>query len=157
MAGESPIVGLNPLFESIQSIAIYSTRARLYLVGSDQVPARVPSDSFQAKTHFRVLKIDRTETNELAFVDDGVVYSDPEIKVSSCLVVVDAQEIFSRIGPTLRTPLGEANTSAYGIFGFIRLLSDYHIILIKSRRHVAMIGPHMIYKIEDTVRGVGHR
>ena len=34
--------------------------------------------------------------------------------------------------------------------GFVRFLEGYYIILITKRRKVALIGPHVIYKIEDT-------
>ena len=41
--------------------------------------------------------------------------------------------------------------SSFGIFGFVRFLGGYYLILIKSRRRVALIGSHFIYKIEETV------
>lgn len=34
--------------------------------------------------------------------------------------------------------------------GFIRFLEGYYMILITKRKKAAMIGPHTIYKIEDT-------
>lgn len=34
--------------------------------------------------------------------------------------------------------------------GFIRFLEGYYIILVTKRRKIAVIGPHSIYKIEDT-------
>ena len=37
--------------------------------------------------------------------------------------------------------------SAYGIMGFVRFLQGYYILLIKSRKRVAMVGQHCIYKI----------
>ena len=40
--------------------------------------------------------------------------------------------------------------SAFGIVGFVRFLEGYYIVLITKRRRVAIIGPHTIYKIEDT-------
>ena len=45
----------------------------------------------------------------------------------------------------------QRRVSAFGVFGFVRFLSGYYIILITARRPVAMIGSHYIYKIEDTV------
>ena len=38
----------------------------------------------------------------------------------------------------------------FHVVGFVRFLEGYYIILITKRRRVAMIGPHTIYKIEDT-------
>ncbi|KAB7503535.1 Polyphosphoinositide phosphatase [Armadillidium nasatum] len=40
--------------------------------------------------------------------------------------------------------------SAFGIFGLIRFLEGYYLILITKRRKVAVIGQHSIYKVEDT-------
>lgn len=40
--------------------------------------------------------------------------------------------------------------SAFGIFGFVRFLAGYYIILVTSRRRVALLGTHYVYKIEDT-------
>ena len=34
--------------------------------------------------------------------------------------------------------------------GFIKFLEGYYILLITKRRKVGLIGPHVIYKIEDT-------
>ena len=56
-----------------------------------------------------------------------------------------------------KAPVLSRKVSAFGIFGFVRFLGGYYIILIKSRRRVALIGPHFIYKIEETVRRVRKR
>ena len=34
--------------------------------------------------------------------------------------------------------------------GFVRFLEGFYMILITKRRRVATIGPHSVYKIEDT-------
>ena len=34
--------------------------------------------------------------------------------------------------------------------GFVRFLEGYYVILITKRRRVALIGPHTVYKVEDT-------
>ena len=44
--------------------------------------------------------------------------------------------------------------SGYGIFGFVRFLAGYYMIVITKRRKVALIGSHVIYRIEDTVRAL---
>ena len=36
------------------------------------------------------------------------------------------------------------------VSGFVRFLEGYYVILITKRRRVALIGPHTVYKIEDT-------
>jgi hypothetical protein len=42
--------------------------------------------------------------------------------------------------------------SGFGIFGFVRFTSGYYMVLITKRRKVAMIGTHVVYRVEDTVR-----
>ena len=34
--------------------------------------------------------------------------------------------------------------------GFVRFLEGYYVVLITKRRKVGLIGPHTIYKVEDT-------
>ncbi|CAH2076255.1 unnamed protein product, partial [Iphiclides podalirius] len=58
----------HPIISSIQRIALYETKARFYLIGSNNT-----------QTRFRVLKIDRTDPKELILVDDKVEYNKQEI------------------------------------------------------------------------------
>lgn len=55
---------LNPTFAALTYINVYTTKTRMYLVGCDQHRKR-----------FRVLKIDRTQGNDLDLVDDGIEYA----------------------------------------------------------------------------------
>ncbi|XP_060803876.1 polyphosphoinositide phosphatase [Amyelois transitella] len=124
-------VMFHPIISSIQRIALYETKARFYLIGSNNT-----------QTRFRVLKIDRTEPRELILVDDKVEYNKQEI-----------HQLLNMIGFGNRTGrMGGFNklVSAFGIVGFIRFLEGYYIILVTKRRKIAMIGAHSIYKIEDT-------
>ena len=36
------------------------------------------------------------------------------------------------------------------VSGFVRFLEGYYIVLITKRKKAAVIGPHTIYRIEDT-------
>ncbi|XP_050673839.1 polyphosphoinositide phosphatase isoform X1 [Leptidea sinapis] len=122
----------HPIISSIQRIALYETKARFYLIGSNNT-----------QTRFRVLKIDRTDPRELILVDDKVEYNKQEIH--QLLNMIGFGNRGSRIG------LGfNKLVSAFGIVGFIRFLEGYYIILVTKRRKIAVIGPHSIYKIEDT-------
>ncbi|RWS26220.1 hypothetical protein B4U80_07919 [Leptotrombidium deliense] len=123
-----------PLFKInwVQKLALYETKARFIIVGSNNTKSRL-----------RVLKIDRTEPHDLVVVDDRVEYTHQEI-----------EDLLSRVDHGNR---GRNRTSgiirkiaAYGIFGFIRFLEGYYLILITKRRRIAQIGSHAIYKIEDT-------
>lgn len=115
----------------VQRIALYVTQSRYYLVGSNNT-----------QTAFKVLKVDRTET-ELSIVDDRVEYSYQEIR-----------DLLMRIDNGNRTssnPVGVTKTvSSFGLVGFVRFLHGYYLILIIKRRKVASIGYHTIYKVEDT-------
>ncbi|KAF4520837.1 hypothetical protein B566_EDAN007133 [Ephemera danica] len=120
---------LYPIISSIQKIALYETKARFYLVGSNNT-----------QTRFRVLKIDRMEPRNLVVIDDKVEYSQDEIRD-----LVNMIDVGNRTKGAQRTGAGVARiVSAFGI------VEGYYIILVTKRRRVAVIGQHTIYKIEDT-------
>eukprot|EP00064_Thunnus_orientalis_P010212 superscaffoldBa00001363_g10238 len=119
----------------IQRMVLYETRARYFLVGSNQ-----------AQTKHRVLKIDRTEPKDLVIIDDKHVYNQQEVR-----------ELLGRLDLGNRTKIGQKGSSglsravsAFGIVGFVRFLEGHYIVLITKRRKMADIGGHSIYKIEDT-------
>ncbi|XP_050498109.1 polyphosphoinositide phosphatase isoform X2 [Diabrotica virgifera virgifera] len=119
-----------PIINSIQRMALYETKAKFYLVGSNNT-----------QTRFRVLKIDRTEAKDLEIYDDKVEYTAEEIRNLICMIESGNRRAgggFSKV------------ISAFGIVGFIKFLEGYYIILITKRRRVALIGHYTIYKIEDT-------
>ncbi|KAG5888400.1 hypothetical protein JTB14_035702 [Gonioctena quinquepunctata] len=58
----------HPIISSIQKMALYETKSKYYLVGSNNT-----------QTRFRVLKIDRMEARELEIYDDKVEYTAEEI------------------------------------------------------------------------------
>ncbi|KAG7213368.1 hypothetical protein KM043_002662 [Ampulex compressa] len=126
----------HPIISSIQKIALYETKSRFYLMGSNNT-----------LTRFRVLKIDRMKPKKLVVVDDKREYTQDEI-----------QDLVNKIDMGNRTRTGQRNSasgvarvvSAFGIVGFVRFLEGYYIILVTKRRRVAVIGHHTIYKIEDT-------
>lgn len=124
-------VMFHPIISSIQRIALYETKARFYLIGSNNT-----------QTRFRVLKIDRTDPKELILVDDKVEYNKQEI-----------HQLLNMIGFGNRMGRNSGLNklvSAFGIVGFIRFLEGFYIILVTKRRKIAAIGSHSIYKIEDT-------
>lgn len=130
-----PNIQFFPIINGLQKMALYETKARLYLIGSNNT-----------QTKFRVLKIDRTEPYELNITDDKVEYSQRQIK-----------ELLSMINEGNRSQSGQRQAtglsrtvSAFGIVGFVRFLEGHYIILVTKRRKVAMIGLHTIYKVEDT-------
>ncbi|XP_055889530.1 polyphosphoinositide phosphatase-like [Biomphalaria glabrata] len=124
-----------PLITWIQKLVLYETKARYYIVGSNKT-----------ETRFRVLKIDRTEPKELVIHDDKVEYNRNEIR--SVLSMIDGGNKTKKQGSGSN---GLAkNISAFGLAGFVRFLEGYYMILITKRKKAAVIGSHIIYKIEDT-------
>ncbi|KAF7992786.1 hypothetical protein HCN44_005130 [Aphidius gifuensis] len=131
----SPIINFHPIISSIQKIALYETKSRFYLMGSNNTLSR-----------FRVLKIDRMEPKDLIVVDDKVEYNQNEIAELVNMIDDGNRNRAQRNKFSGVTKI----VSAFGIVGFIRFLEGYYIILVTKRRRVAAIGHHTIYKIEDT-------
>ncbi|XP_048577491.1 polyphosphoinositide phosphatase-like [Nematostella vectensis] len=122
----------------IQRVVLYETKARYYLVGSNN-----------AQTRFRVLKIDRTEPRDLVMSDDKMEYTQRQIK--ELLSTINAGNTLRSNKPYETASKGLSRSmSAYGILGFVRFLEGYYIVLITERRKQAQIGAHTIYKVEDT-------
>ncbi|XP_078001489.1 polyphosphoinositide phosphatase-like [Glandiceps talaboti] len=126
---------LNPVIGSFQRIVLYETKARYYIVGSNNT-----------ETRFRVLKIDRTEPKDLIIHDDRMEYSQNEIQDLLIMINEGNKPKLVQRGPSGLT----RTVSAFGIVGFVRFLEGYYIILITKRRRNAVIGGHNIYKVEDT-------
>ncbi|XP_053397706.1 polyphosphoinositide phosphatase-like isoform X2 [Mercenaria mercenaria] len=126
-----------PLISSIQRVNIYETKARFYVVGSNNT-----------ETTFRVLKIDRTEPRELHIHDDKHVYS--KLEIMNLLTTIESGNRTTTKQKQQSTGLTRS-VSAYGIVGFVKFLEGYYMVLITKRSKVALIGGHTIYKIEDTV------
>lgn len=95
----------------------------IYIVGNNN-----------SKDCFRVAKIDRTAKRELVICDEKRVLSLKEFTLLRKNAELDKKTI----------------THAFGIVGFVNFLEGYYLIVITKRRCVAMIGVHLIYKIEDT-------
>jgi len=120
--------------KSIQRIALYETKSRFYVVGSNNT-----------QSTFRILKIDRTDQN-LNISDDKTLYTNREIR--DLLTMIDVGNR-SKVGQKMGSGLTRT-VSAFGIAGFVKFLEGYYIVLITKRRKVGLIGHHTIYKIEDT-------
>jgi len=131
-AGGAPQV---PLVSSVQKIILYETKQRYYLIGTNNM-----------ENKYRVLKVDRTDAKELIIHDDGVTYSQKEIK--QMLQMIDVGNRTKQSAQ--RNVAGMTKTlSAFGVVGFVKFLEGYYMILITKRRKVALVGHHTIYKVED--------
>ncbi|KAJ3004687.1 phosphatidylinositol-3,5-bisphosphate 5-phosphatase [Thoreauomyces humboldtii] len=126
---QSPLLGPGERLV-LNKFTLYETRTRFFIVGSNQSDER-----------FRVLKIDRTDGNELNVINDEVVYSKSEIK-----------ELLTMIENGNKSSGGlHKVASFFGIVGFTRFLEGFYLILITKRSVVALIGGHYIYHIDDTM------
>nr|XP_037282009.1 polyphosphoinositide phosphatase-like [Rhipicephalus microplus] len=129
-------MALQPVISSVQRMALYETKLKYYLVGSNNT-----------QTKFRVLEIDRAETNKLLVFDDKVEYNNREIR--EFLSEINQGKKMPKTGQKGNSGLNRT-VSAFGIVGFVRFLEGYYIILITKRRRIAIVGHHTIYKVEDT-------
>ncbi|KAJ0087014.1 hypothetical protein Patl1_07169 [Pistacia atlantica] len=117
---------IDPNSCSIEKFKLYKTRARFYLIGSDR------NERF-----FRVLKIDRSEPSDLNISEHQVVYSPQEIK-------------------NLLQRIDEGNCATGGlnpvakVFGCIKFLESYYLILVTKRRQIGCICGHAIYSIDES-------
>ncbi|XP_052867007.1 polyphosphoinositide phosphatase [Anopheles cruzii] len=113
-------VAFQPLISSIQKVALFETKAKLYLIGSNS-----------KETRFRVLEIDRR-------APDLTIYENPnELEKSDIRKFVQSRS-FTR------------SISAYGVLGFVKFLEGHYLILVTKRTRCAFIGKHIIYTIKDT-------
>ncbi|KAL2724157.1 Polyphosphoinositide phosphatase [Vespula squamosa] len=98
----APNMIFHPIISSIQKIALYETKSRFYLMGSNNT-----------LTRFRVLKIDRMEPRELLVIDDKREYTQDEI-----------QDLVNMIDMGNRTRIGQRNN----VGGVARVVSAFGIV-----------------------------
>ncbi|KAJ3108265.1 phosphatidylinositol-3,5-bisphosphate 5-phosphatase [Phlyctochytrium planicorne] len=97
--------------------------------------------SNQNEDNYCILKIDRTDPDELTITDDEVVYSKHEM-----------MDLLAMIENGNKSSGGLSKVaSCFGIVGFVKFLEGYYIILITKRSAVALIGGHYVYHIDDTL------
>ncbi|XP_058447732.1 polyphosphoinositide phosphatase [Malaya genurostris] len=109
-----------PLICSIQKVALFETKSKLYLIGSNS-----------KETRFRILEIDRKSPN-LSIHENASELKKGDIRLF------------------LQTRSYTRSISAYGVLGFVKFLEGYYLILVTKRTRCAFIGKHIIYTIKDT-------
>ncbi|XP_039432088.1 polyphosphoinositide phosphatase [Culex pipiens pallens] len=115
-----PSIRFFPLISSIQKVALFETKSKLYLIGSNS-----------RETRFRLLEIDRKKP-ELTIHEDA-----NELEKGDIRKFVQSRSFIRSI-------------SAYGVLGFVKFLEGYYLILVTKRTRCAFIGKHIIYTIKDT-------
>ncbi|KAL2533314.1 Phosphoinositide phosphatase SAC4 [Abeliophyllum distichum] len=113
----------------MQKFRLYETRSKFYMVGGNK-----------SRTHWRVLKIDRSEPSELNIWEDSTTYTERE-----------CSDLLRRIHEGNRATGGlKFVTTCYGIVGFIRFLGPYYMVLITKRRQIGAICGHNVYAISKS-------
>lgn len=116
-----------PAISCIRRVVAYETRNKLLIIGCNR-----------SETKYRVLQVDRNEPRDLVAIDDKHEYTRADVH--------NILSVYSKKGSSQSMK----STPGYGILGFVRLTEGYYLILVTKRRHVAQIGHHMIYKVDET-------
>ncbi|AAS51725.2 ADL195Cp [Eremothecium gossypii ATCC 10895] len=107
---------------------IYETSKRMYIVGSNK-----------RETMFRILEIDLTKPKDvLLVVEDNVFFTRG-----------DVMKILRNIEESEKDGLNKKLTG-HGLLGFIRFTDCYYLVVVTNVSHVAVLGGHSIYHIDDT-------
>ncbi|CDY54376.1 BnaAnng13070D [Brassica napus] len=113
----------------LHKFMLYRTLTNFYLIGRDK-----------KKTFWRILKIDRTDPNELNLFEDPTRYTHEQIVQLKKWISRGNQEYGG-----LR-----AETTCYGIIGFVKFLGPYYMLVIKKRKKVGEICGHTVYGVVDS-------
>ncbi|KAH0866076.1 hypothetical protein HID58_083287 [Brassica napus] len=113
----------------LHKFTLYRTRTNYYLIGRDE-----------KKTFWRILKIDRTDPNELNLFEDPTRYTHDEITQLKKWISRGNQKYGG-----LR-----AETTCYGIIGFVKFLGPYYMLVIKRRKKVGEICGHTVYGVAES-------
>ncbi|KAF8049362.1 hypothetical protein N665_2227s0003 [Sinapis alba] len=113
----------------LHKLKLYSTRTNFYLIGRDE-----------KKTFWRILKIDRTDSKELNLFEDPTRYTHDEISQLKKWISRGNQEYGG-----LR-----AETTCFGIIGFVRFLGPYYMLVIRRRKKVGEICGHTVYGVAES-------
>ncbi|KAF8114273.1 hypothetical protein N665_0039s0037 [Sinapis alba] len=113
----------------LHKFMLYRTLTNFYLIGRDK-----------KKTFWRILKIDRTDPTELNLFEDPTMYTHEQI--------VQLKKWISR-GNQQYGGL-RAETTCYGIIGFVKFLGPYYMLVIKKRKKVGEICGHTVYGVAES-------
>ncbi|WZZ83203.1 hypothetical protein YC2023_103775 [Brassica napus] len=113
----------------LHKFTLYRTRTNYYLIGRDE-----------KKAFWRILKIDRTDPNELNLFEDPTRYTHDEITQLKKWISRGNQKYGG-----LR-----AETTCYGIIGFVKFLGPYYMLVIKRRKKVGEICGHTVYGVAES-------
>uniref|UniRef100_A0A7N0UYZ8 SAC domain-containing protein n=2 Tax=Kalanchoe fedtschenkoi TaxID=63787 RepID=A0A7N0UYZ8_KALFE len=129
VAGEEQQSPRKPPATCMQKFRLYETQSNYYMIGRDK-----------SRTHWRVLKIDRSEPSEFNIREDSTTYSETE-----------CSDLLRRIHEGNR-PTGGLTfvTICYGIIGFLKFLGPYYMLLVTQRRMIGKICGHSVYAVSKS-------
>ncbi|GAA5980284.1 hypothetical protein JCM10908_001598 [Rhodotorula pacifica] len=129
----------------LEKMSLYETKTKLYIIATDKDAQR-----------FRVLKIDRTPVARTALTQTEALKRENEDEHGLSITEDSATYSYRQKEELLETlRAGNAGLKlvekpCFGIAGFVRFTSTYHMILITKRSKVALIGGHHIFHSEGT-------
>jgi hypothetical protein len=113
----------------MHKFSLYETAMYFYIIGGDLLDQR-----------FRILKIERSESEDLNIQEDDIVYTKRE-----------TNQILNAIDEGNRSSGGlKQKASFWGLLGFIRFTGPYYMLYVTKRSQVAMIGGHYVYQVDGT-------
>ena len=110
-----------------QSFVLYETRAKHYLVATDNVGSNA-----------RILKFDRSDNSRngpLSVQEDGSALTCDQVE---------------KLKQTLRGAGASELVRAVGVIGFVQFLEGWYVLFCTKRREIGVVGRHIIYKIVET-------
>ena len=112
----------------LSKFTLYETKNRFYIIGSNQLQDK-----------FKIAKIDKHVEAEFSLINDSGTYSKSEI-----------HELLLMISNGNKTNGGLKKVMDFcGIFGFVKFLEGFYMILITETSAVALIGGHSIYHVDN--------
>ena len=112
----------------LTKFTLYETKSRFYIVGSNQ-----------SQEEYRIGKIEKLAESQVSLVDDSAIYN--RIEINELLQMISNG---NKVNGGLKKVMDFC-----GIFGFVRFLETYYLILITEKSPVALVGGHYIYHIDN--------
>ncbi len=113
----------------MHKFSLYETAMYYYIIGGDLLDRR-----------FRILKIERSDSEELNIQEDDIVYTKKETNQ-----ILNAVDEGNKASGGLKL-----KASFWGLLGFIRFTGCYYMLFVTKRNQIAMIGGHYVYSVDAT-------
>ncbi|CUA69205.1 Polyphosphoinositide phosphatase [Rhizoctonia solani] len=113
----------------LNKFVLYENKRKLYVVATGASDSR-----------YRMLRIDRSASEELVVTEDEAVYTEREI-TEVLRMLEDGNKVSGGLNKV---------QEFHGIVGFVRFTAGWYIVLITKRSVRALMGGHYIYHCEDT-------